>query len=105
MQAHALALDAGTVLAAALLAGCATVQTPTKGDPLEGFNRTIFTFNDTIDQYALKPVAQGLRVRHAAAGARQRHELLLEHRRRLHRGEQPAAAEDRRWRVETSCAS
>ncbi|HEY2019926.1 VacJ family lipoprotein [Paraburkholderia sp.] len=46
-------------MAAALLAGCATVETPTKGDPLEGFNRTIFTVNDKIDQYALKPVAKG----------------------------------------------
>ncbi|MGF6758438.1 MlaA family lipoprotein [Paraburkholderia sp. GAS42] len=46
-------------LTAATLAGCATVQTPTKEDPLEGFNRTIFTFNDKVDQYALKPVAQG----------------------------------------------
>src|ERR1700744_3849617 len=45
--------------AAALLAGCATVQTPTKVDPLEGFNRTIFTVNDKIDQYALKPAAKG----------------------------------------------
>jgi phospholipid-binding lipoprotein MlaA len=42
-----------------LLAGCATVQTPTKGDPLEGLNRTIFKFNDKVDQYALKPVAKG----------------------------------------------
>lgn len=46
-------------LAAAMLAGCATVKTPTKGDPLEGLNRTVFTFNDKVDQYALKPVAQG----------------------------------------------
>ena len=46
-------------IAATLLAGCATVQTPTKGDPFEGFNRTIFTVNDKIDQYALKPVAKG----------------------------------------------
>ncbi|MFT4068813.1 VacJ family lipoprotein [Paraburkholderia sp.] len=46
-------------MAAALLAGCATVKTPTKGDPFEGFNRTIFTVNDKIDQYALKPVAKG----------------------------------------------
>ena len=46
-------------VAAALLAGCTTVQTPTKGDPFEGFNRTIFTVNDKIDQYALKPVAKG----------------------------------------------
>ncbi|MFM0739084.1 VacJ family lipoprotein [Paraburkholderia xenovorans] len=46
-------------VAAAALAGCTTVQTPTKGDPLEGLNRTIFTVNDKIDQYALKPVAKG----------------------------------------------
>ncbi|RKF45510.1 VacJ family lipoprotein [Paraburkholderia fungorum] len=46
-------------LAAATLAGCSTVQTPTKGDPLEGLNRTIFTVNDKLDQYALKPVAKG----------------------------------------------
>lgn len=46
-------------VAAALLAGCTTVQTPTKGDPLEGFNRTMFTVNDKLDQYALKPVAKG----------------------------------------------
>ncbi|RKE34129.1 phospholipid-binding lipoprotein MlaA [Paraburkholderia sp. BL23I1N1] len=46
-------------LAAATLAGCSTVQTPTKGDPLEGLNRTIFTVNDKLDQYALKPVARG----------------------------------------------
>lgn len=28
-------------------------------DPWEGFNRAIFTFNDTLDTYALKPLAQG----------------------------------------------
>lgn len=46
-------------LAAAVLAGCASVPTPTPGDPLEGLNRTVFKFNDTVDKYALKPVAQG----------------------------------------------
>ncbi|MDE1180671.1 VacJ family lipoprotein [Paraburkholderia sp.] len=46
-------------LAATLLVGCSTVQTPTKEDPLEGLNRTVFKFNDTVDQYALKPVAKG----------------------------------------------
>ncbi|CAH2782999.1 MAG: Outer-membrane-phospholipid-binding lipoprotein MlaA [uncultured Paraburkholderia sp.] len=45
--------------AVAVSAGCTTVQTPTKGDPLEGLNRTIFTVNDRLDQYALKPVAKG----------------------------------------------
>ncbi|PRY01322.1 VacJ family lipoprotein [Paraburkholderia sp. BL25I1N1] len=54
------AFQAGKLaVAAALLAGCTTVQTPTKGDPLEGLNRTIFTVNDKLDQYALKPVAKG----------------------------------------------
>ncbi|QQC63318.1 MlaA family lipoprotein [Paraburkholderia ginsengisoli] len=56
--AHAFQLGK-VVVAAALLAGCTTVQTPTKGDPFEGLNRTIFTVNDKIDQYALKPVAKG----------------------------------------------
>ncbi|MGF6774504.1 phospholipid-binding lipoprotein MlaA [Paraburkholderia sp. GAS199] len=46
-------------VAVAALAGCTTVQTPTKGDPLEGLNRTIFTVNDKLDEYALKPVAKG----------------------------------------------
>ncbi|HZZ06658.1 VacJ family lipoprotein [Paraburkholderia sp.] len=46
-------------LAVATLVGCTTVQTPTRGDPLEGLNRTIFTVNDKLDQYALKPVAKG----------------------------------------------
>ncbi|WP_027797338.1 MlaA family lipoprotein [Paraburkholderia acidipaludis] len=41
------------------ISGCATVQTPSKDDPWEGFNRSIFTFNDKVDQYALKPVAKG----------------------------------------------
>src|SRR5246127_1509823 len=50
---------AGLALAASMLAGCATVQNPTKEDPLEGFNRTVFKFNDTVDQYAVKPVAKG----------------------------------------------
>ncbi|MDO8597842.1 MAG: MlaA family lipoprotein, partial [Sulfuricaulis sp.] len=27
-------------------------------DPLEGFNRAMYTFNDTVDIYVLKPVAQ-----------------------------------------------
>lgn len=28
-------------------------------DPWEGFNRSMFSFNETLDRYALKPVAQG----------------------------------------------
>jgi phospholipid-binding lipoprotein MlaA len=47
------------ILAFALtaLAGCAsTVKNPQ--DPLEGFNRAMFTFNDKVDQVALKPAAK-----------------------------------------------
>jgi phospholipid-binding lipoprotein MlaA len=53
------AKHATLALAAAALTGCASVQTPTPGDPLEGLNRTVFKFNDTVDTYALKPVAKG----------------------------------------------
>ena len=30
-------------------------------DPLEGFNRAVYTFNDKFDRYLLKPVAKGYR--------------------------------------------
>ena len=30
-------------------------------DPWEGLNRAVFVFNDTADQYVLKPVAKGYR--------------------------------------------
>jgi phospholipid-binding lipoprotein MlaA len=42
---------------AAALAGCATGPQRNPADPLEPFNRTMVTFNDKVDQYALKPVA------------------------------------------------
>ncbi len=34
-------------------------QAASEDDPWEGFNRTIFRFNDTLDVYALKPLAKG----------------------------------------------
>jgi phospholipid-binding lipoprotein MlaA len=37
------------------LGGCATTNPK---DPFEPFNRAMFTFNDTVDQAALKPAAQ-----------------------------------------------
>lgn len=45
----------GGVAACALLTGCATPANPQ--DPLEKFNRAVFTFNDTVDRVALKPAA------------------------------------------------
>ncbi|TFW21956.1 MlaA family lipoprotein [Duganella callida] len=38
----------------AMLAGCAG---PNPRDPYESYNRAMFSFNDTVDTYALKPVA------------------------------------------------
>ena len=34
-------------------------QAASEDDPWEGFNRPVFVFNDTLDTYALKPLAQG----------------------------------------------
>lgn len=48
--------------------GDETAQTPqpeqeqdNARDPLEGFNRAMYTFNDKFDRYLLKPVAKGYR--------------------------------------------
>ncbi|MEN8261820.1 MAG: VacJ family lipoprotein [Pseudomonadota bacterium] len=42
------------------LSGCATVANDPR-DPWEGWNRGVQTFNDKVDQYAMKPVAKGYR--------------------------------------------
>ena len=42
-----------------LAAGCATTGGDANPrDPFEPFNRSVYRFNDTLDRYALKPVAQ-----------------------------------------------
>ena len=45
------------VTAAGLLAGCATSGNPK--DPIEGFNRAMFAFNEGLDTAIVKPVATG----------------------------------------------
>ena len=45
------------VAAASLLAGCATSGNPK--DPIEGFNRAMFAFNEGLDAAIIKPVATG----------------------------------------------
>ena len=45
-----------TVAVAFAMTGCASNGNPQ--DPLEGFNRAMFDFNDTLDRAALKPVAE-----------------------------------------------
>jgi phospholipid-binding lipoprotein MlaA len=45
---------------AIFLSGCATSPTPQENhDPLESMNRSVFSFNEKADKYALKPVALG----------------------------------------------
>lgn len=56
---------AAVLAAAALLAGCATTapRAPTnpQADPWEGFNRSVFAFNDAVDEALLAPVATAYR--------------------------------------------
>src|SRR5690606_38240841 len=44
-----------------LIGGCATVEQPTPRDPWEGYNRSMFAFNDAVDGAILKPVAYAYR--------------------------------------------
>lgn len=39
------------------LAGCSSTQ----DDPLEGYNRTMYSINKTVDKYTLKPITKGYR--------------------------------------------
>jgi len=67
MTIHALARALPRVFAALVLAAVAGCATAPQGvdrhtasgpkDPYESVNRKVFAFNDTIDTYALKPVA------------------------------------------------
>lgn len=46
------------------LAGCSTTSTYQSGeidDPMEGFNRAVFAFNDAADQVLVRPIAKGYR--------------------------------------------
>jgi phospholipid-binding lipoprotein MlaA len=46
-----------TVALVGLLGGCATSGNPK--DPIEGFNRAMYGFNEAVDTVLIKPVAQG----------------------------------------------
>ncbi|RFC37482.1 MAG: phospholipid-binding lipoprotein MlaA [Candidatus Nitrotoga sp. SPKER] len=48
------------LLVSLALGGCASTQgARNPQDPLESFNRSMYTFNDTVDRTVLKPVAKG----------------------------------------------
>ena len=47
-------------ISTAFLSGCTTLDGPTDpSDPFESYNRSMDSFNNKVDQYVLKPVAQG----------------------------------------------
>ena len=53
-------LRACCLAAAVTLTGCATTSgIPSQQDPWEGFNRSMFSFNEGLDKAVIKPVAQG----------------------------------------------
>jgi len=40
--------------------GCTTLDGPANpDDPFESFNRSMYSFNETLDEYAMKPIAKG----------------------------------------------
>jgi phospholipid-binding lipoprotein MlaA len=49
-----------TIGVVCILCGCASTEVMMRDnpDPLEGYNRTMFTFNDKVDKAVLKPVAR-----------------------------------------------
>lgn len=47
------------LLAATALLCSPSLQAASEADPWEAFNRPVFTFNDTLDRWTLKPLAQG----------------------------------------------
>lgn len=50
----------GIVLLASLN-GCATTEIIDERDPWEGWNRKVHSFNESLDDYAMKPIAKGYR--------------------------------------------
>jgi phospholipid-binding lipoprotein MlaA len=44
-----------------IASGCATPGRTLPSDPLQGLNRGVYKFNDTLDRFALKPAAKGYR--------------------------------------------
>jgi phospholipid-binding lipoprotein MlaA len=47
------------VLLALLLCGCAHTPPDVPSDPLEPFNRKVYAFNETLDEWVAQPVARG----------------------------------------------
>ena len=46
------------IVAVSLALGACSSTSGNKKDPIEGFNRAMFAVNETIDSYAVRPVAK-----------------------------------------------
>ena len=76
----------GSIVALALVAGCATpppaddkeavAEWEQVNDPLEPMNRAVFDFNRTLDTYAIKPAAKGYRAAVPKFGRDRIHNVL-----------------------------
>ena len=51
----------GAALALVVAQGCATAPGGNPSDPFESFNRSVFSFNDSLDRAVIKPVAVAYR--------------------------------------------
>jgi len=58
MNLRRLARTAPMIVAFDLLTGCAAPETPHRADPLEGFNRGVYAFNDEFDRGVIRPIAE-----------------------------------------------
>lgn len=58
MQQKKLMTPLGFLVLLSMLGGCATVAND-PADPFEEWNRGVQSFNDNLDEYAMKPVAKG----------------------------------------------
>ena len=48
------------ILTFGFITGCTTLDGPENpDDPFESFNRSMYTFNEKLDEYAMKPIAEG----------------------------------------------
>jgi len=57
---HSLLKKLILIFSLTLLSACATVPGgSTEGDPFESYNRAMFSFNDGLDEYFLRPIAEG----------------------------------------------
>jgi phospholipid-binding lipoprotein MlaA len=62
IQVYMLTIRPPLLLCVLLLGGCASSNYHNPKDPLESFNRSMYTFNDTVDKAVLKPAAKAYNV-------------------------------------------